>query len=97
MPREVKVHPLAVCGIDEDGELYAMVTADVELDGWVGVELIVGRVGVGSADVLIAIGCGEGVLFALLRAANLGLFAYMLSCEVAVLGLWPEPGLLLGV
>ena len=76
-----------------------METVDVELDGWVGVELIVGRVGVGSADVLIAVGCGEGVLFALLSAANLALwgwFAYMLSCEVVVLGLWPAPGLPLG-
>lgn len=60
-----------------------------ELDGWVGVELIGGRVGVGSADVLIAVGCGEGTLLALLSPANRGSLAftcglYMLICEVAV-------------
>ena len=60
-----------------------------ELDGWVGLELIGGRVGVGSADLPIAMGCGEGTLLALLSPANRGSLAftcglYMLICEVAV-------------
>lgn len=45
--------------------------------------------GVGSADVLIAVGCGEGTLLALLSPANRGSLAftcglYMLVCEVGV-------------
>ena len=47
------------------------------------------EVGVGSADLLIAMGCGEGTLLALLSPANRGSLAftcglYMLICEVAV-------------
>ena len=70
--------------------VVALTTAGAaELDGWAGVELMGGRVGVGSADVLIAVGCGEGTLLALLSPANRGSLAftcglYMLICEVGV-------------
>ena len=58
-----------------------------------GVELIVGRTGVGSAEVLMDVGWGEGALPLVFKPTNLGLFicgllVYILMAVLGLPGIW---------